>query len=171
MALMAIGRVAQELGLQPLDRNHARFFLQPMGYVAFAVEIDMVEGKGRRYVFRPQPLSVESFVADAENFTRLKRLVSSDAVEIHLQRANQLLQLGKPKDAIWYYRQALKVGPTNSQVYYNLGRALEKVGQASEALEHYLCALDCRPDFFSARRALERVTAYSARAPQSGMAH
>jgi hypothetical protein len=91
-AMNCIGSEAKELGLQPLSRNHARFFCQPLGFVEFGVDIDLDEGKGQRYVCKVEPAGesgpfvgtrlvreAELFIVDAEAFTRLKWLLATDA--------------------------------------------------------------------------------------------
>jgi Tfp pilus assembly protein PilF len=41
--------------------------------------------------------------------------------------------------------------------HYNLGLAFEKMGQSTEAIEHYQQALKIQPDFTAAKDALRRL--------------
>ena len=43
-ALPAIAFYAKKLGLKPLSKNHMRFFVQPMGIVSQAIDVNLVSG-------------------------------------------------------------------------------------------------------------------------------
>jgi hypothetical protein len=44
MALPIIASYAKKLNLKPLEKNHLRFFVQPMGYVQGAIDVNLVSG-------------------------------------------------------------------------------------------------------------------------------
>jgi tetratricopeptide (TPR) repeat protein len=68
-------------------------------------------------------------------------------------------QLGKVREAIAHYEEALRIDPDLVEAHYNLGVALEKAGRVPEAMQHYQQALKLRPDITAARDALARLRA------------
>ena len=77
-AMQVIAAHARELGLMPLERNHARFFCQPMGFVSYGVDLDLVTGALNCYPGRyGKPVSKRA--SDAKNFATAKRLLHCDA--------------------------------------------------------------------------------------------
>jgi tetratricopeptide (TPR) repeat protein len=60
----------------------------------------------------------------------------------------------KHDEAASYYRRALVVEPKNPGIYFNLGVALGNKGELKEAIEHFRRAIDLKPDYEEARRAL-----------------
>jgi hypothetical protein len=83
MARCAFGYIApfaSQRGLQPLRRDHARFFCQPMGYVEFGLDINLIDGLAVRYPREGHDGVTEAmFIADAAKFSRLKQIIESDA--------------------------------------------------------------------------------------------
>ena len=82
MASQAIPRIlshANQLGMEPLNLNHVRFFVQPKGFVDWAVDVDLAMGTITRYPGRREKTGVCKRAADPENFASLKRLLTSDA--------------------------------------------------------------------------------------------
>jgi tetratricopeptide (TPR) repeat protein len=60
----------------------------------------------------------------------------------------------KYDEAIYHYRQALRSDDNNYGVHYNLGITLAKTGDLKEAIQHFRRAINLKPDFEDARRAL-----------------
>ena len=83
MASAAIDRIvtfAQEMGMHELKANHARYFVQPHGYVSCAVDVDLATaaliGYPRTSDSRPK-LSFQT--AEVETCDRLKLILNSEA--------------------------------------------------------------------------------------------
>jgi superkiller protein 3 len=58
------------------------------------------------------------------------------------------------------YEQALRINPDDASAHYNLGNALQQIGQLPEAIEQYQQALQIKPDYADARNNLERAQAF-----------
>ena len=61
----------------------------------------------------------------------------------------------KYEEAIYHYEQELKITPDNPGTHFNLGIALAIKGNLKEAAEHFRQAIDLKPDYEDARRALK----------------
>lgn len=61
----------------------------------------------------------------------------------------------KYDEAIYHYEQELKIVPNNPGTHFNLGIALAIKGNLKEAAEHFRRAIDLKPDYEDARRALK----------------
>jgi tetratricopeptide (TPR) repeat protein len=72
-----------------------------------------------------------------------------------------LIEQGRHREAIPYLRRALSAKRYESQHYphFNLGRALEKTGQWTEAIAEYREAMRLQNDYVEARRALRNLLA------------
>jgi tetratricopeptide (TPR) repeat protein len=67
--------------------------------------------------------------------------------------------VGRLREAIEHWEQALSIKPDYAAAHYNLGVALEKLGRTPEAIQHYEQALRIKPDFTQAQNALARLQA------------
>jgi tetratricopeptide (TPR) repeat protein len=67
--------------------------------------------------------------------------------------------VGRLREAIEHYGQAVRIKPDYAAAHYNLGVALEQAGRVQEAIEHYEQALRIKPDFTRAQNALARLQA------------
>jgi tetratricopeptide (TPR) repeat protein len=70
-----------------------------------------------------------------------------------------LVQLGRVRDAVGHYEQALRIRPDFAEAHCNLGVALENLGRAPEAIQHYEQALRIKPDLAEAHNNLGAVLA------------
>ena len=70
-----------------------------------------------------------------------------------------LAKQGETEQAIYHYKQALKLKPDFVFTHTNLGAALAAEGRLSEAAEHYETALHIKPDFAGAHNNLGLVLA------------
>jgi tetratricopeptide (TPR) repeat protein len=68
-----------------------------------------------------------------------------------------LARMGRPEEAIPYYRSALTTWPDYAEARYNLGRALAAAGRDQEASQEYREALRIRPDDADAHSALAKT--------------
>lgn len=85
----------------------------------------------------------------------LERAVDIDAVEVRYRNNLGLAQAanGRAQDAL---RTFMSTG-SRALAHYNVGAALERFGQASEALAHYGRALEYDPELSTARTAIARL--------------
>jgi len=67
-------------------------------------------------------------------------------------------QKGDRDGAIFGYRQALELNPSNPLAHYDLGVALEKTGDHQGAFEEYRAAYRLDPNTLPYRRAFERLS-------------
>jgi tetratricopeptide (TPR) repeat protein len=68
-----------------------------------------------------------------------------------------LARQGKVEEALFHYTEALRLNPTSTQVYNNLGNLLTRQGRVEEAIHYYREALRLNPDYALARKNLEHV--------------
>ncbi len=54
-----------------------------------------------------------------------------------------------------HWREGLKTFPSDPYLHFNLGLTCRKLGRAEEAVKSFRTALELKPDFEEARRALE----------------
>jgi tetratricopeptide (TPR) repeat protein len=76
------------------------------------------------------------------------------------------LKLDRPKDAVKALREATEANSSSATYQFNLGRALEAVGDRAGALQQYRAALKKRGAPASAQRAALRVTSTAAEAAE-----
>ena len=60
------------------------------------------------------------------------------------------MELGQFDDAVFNYRQALKIKPDYADAHFNLGNVLMELGQFDGAVASYRQAIEIKPDFTSA---------------------
>ena len=65
----------------------------------------------------------------------------------------------KYDEAIYHYQSCLKIEPDNYGTHFNLGLTLIKNGKSKEAIEHFRQAINLKPDFEDARKALKLALA------------
>jgi tetratricopeptide (TPR) repeat protein len=59
--------------------------------------------------------------------------------------------------AFLYFQMAVKIKPDFAQAHSNLGNALLRKGNNSEAIPHYKIAIKLKPDFAQAQSNLEEA--------------
>src|SRR5947199_643282 len=67
---------------------------------------------------------------------------------------NTLSEANRIPEAMYLFKQALRINPDNDAAYYNLGTALALTGRMSEAIAQYEQALRIRPNFAKAHNNL-----------------
>ena len=77
--------------------------------------------------------------------------------------ARQLVNQGKWREALETYQAALKEEPTSPELWYQLGRCQEKVGQFDQAEHSYRTALSYQADHSPSRHAFIKLLANTSR--------
>ena len=81
----------------------------------------------------------------------------SEVAETHFNRATDCFQRGCYVQAIRHYRNGLEVDTTRAEIYADLSKSYEKVGQWDGALECLEVALQMHPNYPVAMRRRERI--------------
>lgn len=76
------------------------------------------------------------------------------------QRATELLQEGKPADAVFFLQQALKENPSDAAIFRNLGKAHEWLGRFAESRDYYQRAIALDPNNGDGWYGLARVASW-----------
>ncbi|HUJ71567.1 MAG TPA: tetratricopeptide repeat protein [Verrucomicrobiae bacterium] len=92
-----------------------------------------------------------------------------DAV-VHHNLGVTLASLGRAREAIEQYEQAVRLNPDDARARYNLGVALVGVGRVPEAIEQYEQAIRIRPDYPEPHNNLGVILAQSGK-PQEAIGH
>ena len=74
-----------------------------------------------------------------------------------VNHGNQLLEQGKPAEAVQVLTEAMRLNPEDEDVHYNLGLALARLGKLEEAIREYREALRIFPDYAEAHNNLGNV--------------
>ena len=82
--------------------------------------------------------------------TGQRLLLFPDNPEDCHNQANSLVGIGKLREALALYREALRLRPDYAEAHNNLGNVLSMLGQTQQALEHYREALRLKPDYAGA---------------------
>ncbi|MBT3295621.1 MAG: tetratricopeptide repeat protein [Verrucomicrobia bacterium] len=88
----------------------------------------------------------------------------------HLNLGNAVQGVGRPRDAVAHYREALRLKPDYAEAHYNWGVALEAAGQTQEAMVHYQQALQLKPDYAEAHNNMAHALEASGR-PREAVEH
>jgi tetratricopeptide (TPR) repeat protein len=79
----------------------------------------------------------------------------------------ELLEAGKPTEAVAHFERALRLKPDYAGAHFNLGKALRESGKIEEAIAHYEQALWIKPDYAEAHYNLGTVLMQSGRMPEA----
>jgi protein O-mannosyl-transferase len=79
---------------------------------------------------------------------------TTDNFGAHFYLANDLRRVGRSRDAIAQYREALRILPRSPMAHNNLGFTLAELGDLDEATAHYTEALRILPTYAEARNNL-----------------
>lgn len=77
--------------------------------------------------------------------------------DAHKLMGDALQRIGKTKEAIGYYLQAIAIEPDFAEVYANLGALYARDKQWDRAVAHYQKAIKSKPNFVAAYRLLAKV--------------
>ena len=70
-------------------------------------------------------------------FEHSLKVTNNDNIMMHNNLAYVLKLQGRFDEAIYHYRQVLRINPKYADAHYNLGLALQVKGELDEALDHY----------------------------------
>ncbi|MBI4384848.1 MAG: tetratricopeptide repeat protein [Nitrospinae bacterium] len=90
-------------------------------------------------------------------FLGFEPLLGAQTAEEHFYRGNDLGRQGLYEDAIEEYKRSLKLNPSATVVYYNLGLACKKLGRHLEAAAALEEALRLEPQYLPAQVAMGSV--------------
>jgi len=99
----------------------------------------------------------EGKMIEAIDYYRKSLELNPEAVEAHNNLAVALYQLGRGAESIEHLRAAVRIDSTDPAAYYNLGVALIKGGRSREALPFMEKAVELRPDYLPAQKALDMI--------------
>jgi Flp pilus assembly protein TadD len=68
-----------------------------------------------------------------------------------------LLRKGDTENAIFHFREALRINNDYAEVYNSLGAAMASKGEIKEAISHFRQALRINPDFYEAQKNLSKL--------------
>ena len=74
--------------------------------------------------------------------------------EPHYNKGLGLAAVGRYREAIWNYEQALQITPNDPDAQYDLAVVLMRLGLPQQAINHYSRALQLKPDFAEAHNNL-----------------
>ena len=101
---------------------------------------------------------------EAINYFQQALLINPNVSEVHNRLGNILdIYFKKYDEAIYHYRQALAIEPDNPGIHFNLGYAIcsmylstfGRKGDYKEGTAHFRQAINLKPDYEEARRALK----------------
>ena len=84
-----------------------------------------------------------------------------------VNQGSQLLEQGKPAEAVQVLTEALRSNPEDEDVHYNLGLALARLGKVEEAIREYREALRIFPDYAEAHNNLGNVLVRAGQAEEA----
>lgn len=79
---------------------------------------------------------------------------TSSVADRYLTAGQEAFNAGNYEAALANWRTALEYRPSDEQLHYQIGRALEHSGDPVRAIQEYRIALKLKPDFFQARYSL-----------------
>ncbi|MGD0057897.1 MAG: tetratricopeptide repeat protein [Verrucomicrobiia bacterium] len=74
--------------------------------------------------------------------------------DVYVYAGASMQELGKMREAIKLFQQALRIDPDHADAHFNLGTVFLQQGKVSDAIEHYEQALRIKPDFAGAHNDL-----------------
>ncbi len=136
-AWMDLAIQLQELGEYAESREYCRKSFQLGGPAQALLYLASAEKHLKRY---PEAL-------DALNSAQKQGL---DTFELHLERGNVLLALGKPEKALEAYKKSLERRFPSPLATFNIGMAYRKLGRHEKAVTYYERARQLDPEFVEA---------------------
>ena len=103
---------AREQGLKPLQPNHVRLFVQPMGIISSAFDVDLESGALTRYPGTHDKPGIRKSVLDAASLKVVRETLTSEAFrnfpeqssKAGLDGCSYLIEVDREKKYLWRLR-------------------------------------------------------------------
>ncbi len=89
------------------------------------------------------------------------------AFNARVNRGTELLDEGKPEEAVQVLTAAMQMNPADEDVHYDLGMAFARLGKVDQAVQQYEEALRLFPDYVEAHNNLGNILMRSGRLDQA----
>jgi len=99
----------------------------------------------------------EGDAAKADEILAKGREMFPDNSALIIDEINRLLAEGKDEEAVAQMEEAIKLDPQNATLYFAMGAAFDKKGDAERAIENYQKSIDLKPEYFDANYNLGAV--------------
>jgi predicted O-linked N-acetylglucosamine transferase (SPINDLY family) len=90
---------------------------------------------------------VENNHQEAVNYSLKALKIKPDALEVNINCAKALQEIGKHLDSVRYHQKAIFLSPNNHEVWLGCGKSLQSLKRYDEAIAHYDKALSLNPEF------------------------
>jgi predicted O-linked N-acetylglucosamine transferase (SPINDLY family) len=93
---------------------------------------------------------IENDHQEAFNYSLRALKIKPDDLEVNINCAKALQEIGKHLDSIKYHQKAIYLSPNNPYVWLGCGKSFQSLRHYDEAITHYDKALSLNPDFAAA---------------------
>ena len=107
----------------------------------------------RKKAIAKNPKKYQELKATADKFLSANPMTSQN----YIAAANTYKQMGEPTSALKYYKEAMKLDPTNSDIYYNLGLTYFELNSEQSAKANLIKAINLDSDNTKAKNLLAFV--------------
>ena len=107
----------------------------------------------RKKAIAKNPKKYQELKATADKFLSANPMTSQN----YIAAANTYKQMGEPTSALQYYKEAMKLDPTNSDIYYNLGLTYFELNSEQSAKANLIKAINLDSDNTKAKNLLAFV--------------
>ena len=107
----------------------------------------------RKKAIAKNPKKYQELKATADKFLSANPMTSQN----YIAAANTYKQMGEPTSALLYYKEAMKLDPTNSDIYYNLGLTYFELNSEQSAKANLIKAINLDSDNTKAKNLLAFV--------------
>ena len=107
----------------------------------------------RKKAIAKNPKKYQELKATADKYLSANPMTSQN----YIAAANTYKQMGEPTSALLYYKEAMKLDPTNSNIYYNLGLTYFELNSEQSAKANLIKAINLDSDNTKAKNLLAFV--------------
>ncbi|MBW2054015.1 MAG: tetratricopeptide repeat protein [Deltaproteobacteria bacterium] len=162
---MAINFMSQLFNLEPepIEEKFSRFFVllnQDRLTDAMVLTQEILEDPGvelKHMLKLGDAYLKRKHWREAENVYRLANKKYSNSTHTLNRMAISLRKKGQYKEALAFYRDLIRLAPSDEGVYYNMARAYMEWGKQEQALQALRQALKINPNFEAATRILTEL--------------